>query len=158
MTKRFFMVGISLISTIAWAPAALADNVVVTPTQQPPPAVQPVPVQPAPVAPVVVEPSRRTEVHTDVSPTRNYVGTIAVSALAGGLTGALIGGAIYLLDNQNHPYNIAYWTAGGVLLGTGVGVVQVIVQENRASEAVALQRLPSDPARTMRLSLFKVRF
>jgi len=46
--------------------------------------------------------------------------------------------------------------AGGVLVGTGVGVMQVVVQENRVSNAVA--RLPSDPAPTYRLALLRLKF
>jgi len=175
MTKHGVL-GVSLVLMMAAAPFAqaktdaagspiaplphertLADNVVVAPGQ---PAPAPV-AQPAPVvqpAPVYAEPSRRTEIHEDVSPPRNYAGTILVSALAGGLTGALIGGAIYYLDNQTHPVNIAYWAAGGVLVGTGVGVIQIMVQESRASEATALNHLPTDPAPTFRLALYKVRF
>src|SRR4030095_8714780 len=85
MTKHGIFL-FSLMVTMAAAPLALADNVVVTPTQpaqpvqplaQPAPA--PAPVQPAPVV-VPTEPSHRSEVHADVSPPRNYVGTIALSA------------------------------------------------------------------------------
>jgi predicted membrane protein len=152
---------ISLVIVAASARLALADNVVVTPsTTQPVQPVQPVqaaPVQPVP-QPVYTEPSHRSEVHADVTPPRNYVGTIAVSALMGGVAGALIGGAIYFLDNQTHPYNVVYWASGGVLVGTAVGVTQVVVQENRASEATALNRLPQDPAPTMRLALYKAHF
>jgi hypothetical protein len=140
--------------------STLADNVVVTPSGQTAPA-QPVYSQPAPApqpVPVVDEPRRRSEVHADVSPPRNYAATIAVSALMGGVAGALIGGAIYYLDNQNHPYNVVYWAAGGVLVGTGVGLMQIMVQESRASEATAVNRLPSDPAPTFRLALYRVNF
>jgi hypothetical protein len=161
--------GLVLIGGLAASPLTWADNVVVTPSQpapapQPPPVVQtPTVVEPAPVvqpAPLVVEPGRRTEVHADVSPPHNYVETIAVSAFAGALTGGLIGGAIYLLDNQTHPYNIAYWAAGGTLVGTGLGVVQIMVQESRVSEATSLHlnHLPGDPAPTYRLALCRVHF
>jgi hypothetical protein len=138
----------------------VADNVVVTPQGGQAPA-QPVYTQPAPVAPqpapVVEEPSRRV-VHADVSPPRNYAATIAISALMGGVAGALIGGAVYYLDHQNHYYNIGYWAAGGVLVGAGVGLVQVMVEENRASEAMAANRLPSDPAPTFRVALYHAEF
>jgi uncharacterized protein YcfJ len=147
----------------------LADNVVVTPAGTQPAPVQPVqPVQPvvtqpvqavpAAPAPLVEEPRHRTVVHEEVTEPHNYVGTIAFSALMGGVTGALIGGAVYFLDNQTHPVNVAYWAAGGVLLGTGVGIVQVAVQETRTSQAMSLDRLPSDPVPTYRLALYKTRF
>ena len=68
-------------------------------------------------------PTNRTVVTEDRP--HNYMGTIAFSALMGGVLGALVGGAVYYLDNQDHPYNIAYWAAGGVLVGTGVGIINV---------------------------------
>ena len=141
----------------------LADSVVVTPqgtSPQPATAVQPVaaaPVVQAP-APVVAEPRTRKVVNADVQPNHNYMSTIALSALMGGVAGGLIGGAIYYLGDRNDAMNIAYWAAGGVLVGTGVGVVQLAVQENRVSEATALRKLPTDPAPTFRLVLFKTHF
>jgi hypothetical protein len=83
------------------------------------------------------------------------MGTIFGGAFLGGATGALIGGAIYFLGDRTHAYNIAYWAAGGVLVGTGVGLAQIMVQEDRASAATALQ---ADPARTYRLALYTARF
>ena len=143
----------------------MADSVVVTPqgtpSQQPAPAVQPVaaaPVVQAPAQPVVAEPGPRRVVHTDVQSNHNYMSTIALSALMGGVAGGLIGGAIYYLGDRNDAVNIAYWAAGGVLVGTGVGVVQLAVQESRVSEATALRKLPTDPAPTFRLALFKTHF
>ena len=142
------------------AERTLADNVVVTPqgTSAPTPAqpVQPIQqvaptqtVQTTPVAP------QRTVV-TEDKPT-NYMATIAGSALLGGVAGALIGGAIYLLDNQEHPYNIAYWAGGGILVGTGIGVINVVANENRAERAVGT-RFEKDPVPTYRLSLLKTTF
>lgn len=142
--------------------STLADNVVVTPTgQAPAPApvqapaqvnVQPAqPVQPVEAAPAYA-PTRKTVVTEDRP--HNYMATIAVSALMGAVAGALIGGAIYYLDNQDHPYNIAYWAAGGVLVGTGVGLINVMVDESRAERAVASR----DPVPTYRLSLLKTTF
>lgn len=135
-----------------------ADSVVVTPqATSPAPAAAPVyqPVQPVAAQPVETAP--RKTVVTETRPT-NYMATIAVSAFMGAVAGALIGGAIYYLDDQNNPENIAYWAAGGVLVGTGIGVVNVLVQESRADAAVASRRLPSDPAPTVRVALFQTRF
>jgi hypothetical protein len=140
--------------------STLADNVVVTPTGQAAPAPAPVqapaqvnvqPAQPVQAAPTYVEPHRT--VVTEDKP-HNYMATIAVSALMGAVAGALIGGAIYYLDNQDHPRNIAYWAAGGVLVGTGVGLINVMVDESRAERAVASR----DPVPTYRLSLLKTTF
>lgn len=145
----------------------LADNVVVTPspgtqptgtvqTQAVPQTVVAAPAQPA----TTVETPRTTKVvHTDVSESpHNYMTTIALSALMGGVVGVLVGGSIYYLGDQDHARNIAYWGAGGILLGVGVGVVQVAVQESRMSNATALNKLPSDPAPTFRLALLRGSF
>lgn len=144
---------------------ALADNVVVTPsgTTAPAPAqpappvnVQPVqPVQPVEQAPVVVPP-HRTVVTEDTS--HNYMATITVSALLGAVAGVLIGGAIYVLDTpRDHAERVGYWAAGGVLVGTGIGIINVMTDESRAERAVS-QHLPSDPVPTYRLSLLQTRF
>ena len=146
----------------------LADNVVVTPSSQAAPAPAPAPtpaqtqvqVQPAQpaqaVEPVAVPARTNRTVVTEDRP-RNYMGTIAFSALMGGVLGALVGGAVYYLDNQDHAYNIAYWAAGGVLLGTGVGIINVAADESRAERAVGLNH-PKDPVPTYRVSLLNARF
>ena len=153
--------GIALGLMMGASPLAFADNVVVgtpaaTPAQTAPAPVVVQPVQPAPAQPVVVdEPSHKAVVRADVTPPHSYMGTIAGGAVLGALTGVLIGGAIYYLGDQTHPYNIAYWAAGGVLVGTGVGLTQIMVQESRASRATAMS---SDPAPTLRLALYQTRF
>lgn len=144
----------------------LADNVVVTPgNQAAPAAAQPAAQQvvvpqsnaaPAQAAPVV-EDTRHTNVHAEVREPHNFMSTIAVSAIMGGVAGALVGGAIYYLGDRDHAVNIGYWAAGGVLLGTGIGITQVMVQESRVSNATA-SRFSSDPARTYRLALYRVHF
>lgn len=122
----------------------------------PAPAAVPVAAAPAPVvaqAPVVVPPQREVVHHQEGS----YMGTIAINALFGALAGGLVGGAIYYLaDNQNHAQRIAYWAAGGVVVGAGVGVIQVMA-DNRV-ESVAMAKLPHDPAPTYRLALLTTRF
>src|SRR5262245_30699158 len=134
------------------AERTLADNVVVTPqgTSGPTP-VQPVqPVQQvAPMQPVQTVPvAPQKTVVTEDRP-HNYMATIAGSALLGGVAGVLIGGAIYLLDDQQHPYRIAYWAGGGILVGTGIGVINVIADESRAERAVST-RFDKDPVPTYR--------
>jgi hypothetical protein len=142
---------------------ALADNVVVTPTGQPAPAPAPAPtsvnVQPAPqpveAVPAVV-PTHRTVVTEDKP--HNFMATIAVSALMGAVAGALIGGAIYYLDTpREHPERVGYWAAGGVLVGTGIGIINVMADESRAERAVS-QHLPTDPVPTYRVSLLQTHF
>jgi len=146
--------------------STLADNVVVTPGQAAPaPAPTPqsatVNVQPAPVAvepaPVVAPPQPQHTVVTQENP-HNYVATIFVSALLGGIGGALIGGAIYYLDTpREHPYNIGYWAAGGVLVGTGIGIINVVTDESRAERAIS-NHLPTDPAPTFKVALLNKSF
>ena len=132
-------------------PLRLAD---ITAADPPPQAVQPAP---QPLQPVGGQSPRRVEVvhhHED-----SYMSTIAGNAFMGGLAGALIGGAIYYLhDNQTNPRRIIYWAAGGVLVGAGVGVIQVVVQESRTENISAQSHLPVDPAPTFRLALLTRHF
>jgi hypothetical protein len=142
--------------------STLADNVVVAPSGQttpapaPAPAAQPTQVNVAPTesAPAYAPPHKT--VVTEDKP-HNYMATIAVSALMGGVAGALIGGAIYYLGDQDHPQNIGYWAAGGVLVGTGVGLINVMADESRSERAVST-RFEKDPVPTYRVSLFKATF
>lgn len=145
------------------APQRLADNVVVTPQGAPPsptPQAQPVVVEPGVPASqtVVPAPGPTKVVHAEVEGPHNYMTTVAVSALMGALAGGLVGGAVYYLGDRNHAQNIAYWAAGGVLVGAGVGVAQILVQENQVSRATSLNKLPSDPAPTFRLALLTTTF
>ena len=143
------------------APASARADVVVNGAQQPAPAAPaapaPVVVQPQATPAPLIEPVPRHSTvveHEDHS----YMGTIAVSALAGAVAGVLVGGAIYYLaDNQTHPNRILYWGAGGVLVGTGVGVLQIVSEESRLDRAAAAH-LPTDPAPTYRLALYRLRF
>jgi hypothetical protein len=127
------------------------------PPQQPVPATPaPQAVEPVPAAPVVAPPVKQKVVTENVDPPRNDMATIAVSAIMGGVAGLLVGGAIYYLDGRDHAERIGLWAAGGVLVGTGVGVIQVVAQESRASQAVSLWS--PDPAPTYRLALYRVSF
>jgi hypothetical protein len=140
--------------------ARAGDVEIVNPssTQSAPPAppAAVVPVQEP--APVVAAPTRQTVVHEDVQPPHNVMTTITVSALMGGIAGLLVGGAIYYLaDNQEHAARVGIWAAGGVLVGTGVGILQVAGDESRADRAVSSVWSP-DPARTYRLALFRAHF
>jgi hypothetical protein len=108
-------------------------------------------------APVPVEapPTPRRAV-VEREPT-NRATTIFASALVGGLAGVLVGGAMYfLVDDRNYADRIPLWAAGGLVVGAGVGLTQVFVQESRSGSAMA--SLPSDPAPTFRLSLLRARF
>ena len=136
----------------------LADNVVVTPgapTQAAPPAVE---VRPPAPQPVEVEPPRKTKVVQADVESHNYMGTLALSALGGGVLGALVGTSIYYLGDRHHAQYIGYWAAGGVLVGAGVGLIQVMVQESRASSALSSDHMPGDPAPTFRLALYRMSF
>jgi predicted lipid-binding transport protein (Tim44 family) len=137
-------------------PLHLADVVVQQPSQpapQAPPAPQPAPT--ATATTVQAPPARNAYVEQRQ---HSYMGTIAISALAGGLAGALVGGSLYFLaDDQHHAARIGYWAAGGVLVGTTVGIIELAVEESRADRAVATH-LPKDPAPTLRLALYQTRF
>jgi uncharacterized protein YcfJ len=107
---------------------------------------------------VVEAPRSNKVVHVDVAQPHNYMTTIALSALMGAVAGGLVGGAVYFIGDRNDAQNIAYWAAGGVLVGSAVGLVQILTEETRASEATALHKLPTDPAPTLRLALLRTHF
>ena len=135
-------------------PLLLADVVVNgSPTPAPAPAA---PVVVPAQQPVVEAPTHQTTVVEHES--HNYMSTIALSALMGGVAGVLVGGAIYYLsDNRDHAAHIAYWGAGGVLVGTAVGFTQIAVEESRLDRSTATN-LPADPAPTYRLALYQLHF
>jgi hypothetical protein len=141
--------------------ARAGDVEIVNPnsTQSAPPAAPPAAVVPVEQpAPVVAAPRDQRVIHEDVQAPHNVMTTITVSALMGGIAGLLVGGAIYYLaDNQEHAARIGIWAAGGVLVGTGVGILQVAGDESRADRAVSSVWSP-DPARTYRLALFRAHF
>lgn len=164
MTSSKMLVSSMALSALFVVSLASVDaraDVVVQGTQQPsapPPAASaPPPAVVQPVAPApVVDPSPRRTTVIEHEP-KNHMGTIAFSALMGGVAGVLVGGAIYYLaDNQTHATRIAYWGAGGVLVGAGVGVMQVIGEESRLERATAM--LPTDPAPTVRVGLYRLTF
>jgi len=160
-TTLGFVAGTAMMALLGSTVARAGDVEVVNPNPQPQTQVTTVPTAPPPAQPVVVEPTAppvRKEVHEDVQPPHNVMATIALSALMGGVAGLLVGGAIYYLgDHQEHAARIGYWAAGGVLLGTGVGIVQVVADESRADQAVSSAWTP-DPARTYRVALFTKHF
>jgi hypothetical protein len=158
-----FVTAAAVAGALAWGGVARAGDIEIvnpsTATAAPAPAaVQVQPVQPVQEQAPVVASSRQRVIHEEVRAPRNVMATIAVSALMGGLTGLLVGGAIYYLaDNQDHAARIGIWAAGGVLVGTGVGIVQVAADESRASAVVSHLWSP-DPAHTYRLALFRASF
>ena len=158
-----FVTAAAVAGALAWGGVARAGDVeIVNPSTaqaSPAPAVVPVQtVQPVQEQAPLAAPQTQRVVHTDVQPPHNVMTTITVSALMGGIAGLLVGGAIYYLaDSQEHAARIGIWAAGGVLVGTGVGIVQVAADESRASAAVS-QLWSPDPARTYRLALFRASF
>jgi hypothetical protein len=161
MRKSPYMLATAAAMAVSLALAGVAhagDVEIVNPnTTQPAPAAPPPAVVPVETPAPVVAPPQRV-IHEDVQPPRNVMSTIAVSALMGGLAGLLVGGAIfYLNDHQDHAARIGIWAAGGVLVGTGVGIIQVAADESRANAAVS-QLWSPDPAHTYRVALFQERF
>ena len=160
--KTFAMVAAMAVGSLLASGVARAGDVeIVNPNTPAAPTVQTAPAAVVPVgsepAPVEAPPIRERVVHEDVQAPHNAMATIAVSALMGGVVGALVGGSIYFLGARDHAARIGIWTAGGVLLGTGVGVIQVVADESRASTAVS-SAWKDDPARTYRLALYHVSF
>ena len=111
----------------------LAQNQVVVPAQPaPPPAAPPVQVVPQPVD---VSP-HKTVVSGDHP--QNFMATIAESTFFGALTGVLIGGAVYLLDDpRRDPQHVYLWGAGGAVVGLGIGLINVAADHDYRERAVS---------------------
>ncbi len=77
---------------------------------------------------------------------------IGRNALAGGVTGALIGVGFFLLTSRNtSPWLIAQFAGGGILVGTTIGLVELLVTSDR----MALQ--PPDSTRFLLREMPEVR-
>jgi hypothetical protein len=159
-TYPFVISAVAATLTLGGVARAGDVEVINPPTTQAAPApavVAPTPAVVQEPAPIVAPPPQRV-IHEDVQPPHNVMTTVTVNALMGGIAGLLVGGAIYYLaDNQQHAGRIGLWAAGGVLVGTGVGIVQVAADESRANRAVSQLWAP-DPARTYRVALFQAHF
>ena len=97
------------------------------------PAAQPAAPAPAPGPTTTTNKSVTTDTHSD-----NFMGTIAKNTLYGAVAGGLVGGAVYFLARDTFsPMTVAYWGAGGALVGAAVGIVEVSTRESRNERAVA---------------------
>jgi hypothetical protein len=152
--------------TLAIALSALAlpafAQTTTTVTQQPPPTTtvttqqQQPPPPPAPQTQVVVNPNdpnaqppppppARVRVETEATPQvetvangRSSAVIIATDALYGGFTGALIGGAVTLIDQGNNWQRDLMVGAGvGVLAGAGFGIYEAATTPRTVVRAVA---------------------
>ncbi len=85
--------------------------------------------------PVVTEPAE------DRPP--GFMWIITRSALLGAALGALVGTSIYFLTGRQMPArNIIYIASGGVLVGTAVGAIEVVVRESSNYGSAFLEGLP----------------
>ena len=116
----------------------LAQNQVVVPAQPAPAPAQPAPVYVAPAQPAQpVDVSPHKTVVTDDHPS-NFMATIASSTFFGALTGALVGAAVYFLDEpRRDPQHIYFWGGGGALVGLGIGLINVAANEDHRERAVS---------------------
>ena len=75
---------------------------------------------------VRVDPAREME------QTMAWTWIVGRNALAGGVTGGLIGLGFFLLTSANtSPWIIAQFAGGGILVGTGIGLVELLVNTDR---------------------------
>ena len=88
---------------------------------------------------------------------RSVMGTVAKNTAYGAVAGALVGGALYLLDDDDDDaIEIAYWAAGGALVGVAVGVVQALIDEGQESAAVSRRGGFAHPAPTVMVPLLRL--
>ncbi len=164
-----------LIGLTALAFPALAQTTTTVTQQQPPPPTttvttqqNPPPPTPAPQTQVVVNPNDPnanvpppppptrvnvdTGTATEVSTTptgRSAASIIATDALYGGFTGALVGGAVTLIDQGNNWQRDLMVGAGvGILAGAAFGVFESATQKTTVTTHAAADRNPaaSDPS------------
>ena len=84
------------------------------------------------------ESEKDVNVDADVDANESYMWTISKGAFAGALLGAAVGTTIWLIGaaNDDPPTGkaILYPTAGGLVLGAGVGVWQVSTRDENLSQ------------------------
>lgn len=86
---------------------------------------------------------------------------IGRNALAGGVTGGLIGLGIWLVTDRDwDPWFIAQFAGGGILVGTAIGVVELLVRSEpyAAEKPASLQWMERDMPETFEVRIFKVDF
>jgi hypothetical protein len=110
-------------------------------------------------------PQESTEVHTTREEVRvergtgDFMGVIARNAFFGALLGGLIGGAGYLLSGRDwSPWNIAYFAAGGVIVGTAAGLVELMIRETQRPPVASLEWMERQMPRTVVVPLMQVGF
>ncbi len=163
-----------LIGLTALAFPALAQTTTTVTQQQPPPPTttvttqqNPPPPTPAPQTQVVVNPNDPnanvppppppTRVNVDTGTTevsttptgRSAAGIIATDALYGGFTGALVGGAVTLIDQGNNWQRDLMVGAGiGILAGAAFGIFESATQKTTVVTRAAADRnnAASDPS------------
>ncbi|MFU8802262.1 MAG: hypothetical protein ACNA8W_00495 [Bradymonadaceae bacterium] len=114
-----------------------------------------------PVPDTRVEADRR-EVREEVrvrEGTGNYMLVVTRSAFLGGVLGALVGGAGYLISGREWSlWNIAYFGAGGVLVGATVGLVEVMMREARRPATASLEWMEREMPTTVQVPVLHLDF
>ncbi|MBA2662557.1 MAG: hypothetical protein H0U74_09705 [Bradymonadaceae bacterium] len=119
---------------------------------------EPVPETRAETRREVVVPEERVRV--EQVPPPNYIGVLTRSAFLGGILGGLVGLGGYLISGRTwDPWNIAYFAGGGILVGTAVGLIEIVARDDRAQGSRAsLEYLERDMPRTLDVRIFNLDF
>ncbi|MFU8802263.1 MAG: hypothetical protein ACNA8W_00500 [Bradymonadaceae bacterium] len=158
LTALLMLTGLALSSSLAWAQQQ--DEWPAEPEYQEP-AEQPAD-RPA-TDPRFDEPDE-TEPRADVEPMRPLARrtpaawVITRNTLVGGVFGAAVGTAGYLISGQDwSPWNIAYFGAGGAGLGLTVGLIQVLTREDQPAVA-SLEWMERDMPTTIQIPVLDLDF
>lgn len=160
LTALLMLTGLALSSSLAWAQQQQddwGDPGYQEPAEQPQePATDPR--FDEPTEPQWTEPRADVEPMEPMRAQTPAAWVITRNTLIGGVFGAAVGTAGYLISGQDwSPWNIAYFGAGGAGLGLAVGVIQVLARPDQPGVA-SLEWMERDMPKTVRIPVLHLDF
>ncbi len=168
LTALLMLTGLALSSSLAWAHDALADSGTSTiykenkqPDSQPPSDDTKKQADEQPTS-STFPPAEADMPYSSYNQERGGFSSawiVTRDALIGGVFGALLGTAGYFISGRDwSPLVIVYSAAGGVVLGTAVGLVSVLTGGKDRNLSASIQYLERALPRTAQLQFLNFRF